>query len=81
MARLLHQVLKPLSEPHFTRQLMCMVRLLHQVVAMTCTHAALKRSEFLELAFKYDNLLMEEAAQILEIETFIPMLLQARGHW
>lgn len=25
---------------------------------------------------RYDNLLMEEAAQILEIETFIPMLLQ-----
>eukprot|EP00798_Chlamydomonas_sp_ICE-L_P018650 gene18650-25166_t len=46
-----------------------------KVVAMTCTHAALKRSEFVELAFKYDNLLMEEAAQILEIETFIPMLL------
>jgi hypothetical protein len=33
--------------------------------------------EFLELGFKYDNLLMEESAQILEIETFIPMLLQA----
>jgi len=28
------------------------------------------------LGFKYDNILMEEAAQILEIETFIPMLLQ-----
>jgi hypothetical protein len=43
---------------------------------MTCTHAALKRQEFINLAFQYDNLLMEEAAQILEIETFIPMLLQ-----
>lgn len=50
-----------------------------KIVAMTCTHAALKRREFLQLAFKYDNLLMEEAAQILEIETFIPMLLQVRG--
>ena len=47
-----------------------------KVVAMTCTHAALKRHEFLELGFKFDNLLMEESAQILEIETFIPMLLQ-----
>uniref|UniRef100_A0A1D2ABG5 Intron-binding protein aquarius n=2 Tax=Auxenochlorella protothecoides TaxID=3075 RepID=A0A1D2ABG5_AUXPR len=47
-----------------------------KIVAMTCTHAALKRREFLELGFKYDNLLMEESAQILEIETFIPMLLQ-----
>lgn len=47
-----------------------------KIVAMTCTHAALKRREFLDLAFSYDNLLMEEAGQILEIETFIPMLLQ-----
>jgi intron-binding protein aquarius len=29
-----------------------------------------------ELGFKYDNILMEESAQILEIETFIPLLLQ-----
>ena len=35
--------------------------------------------EFLDLGFKYDNLLMEESAQILEIETFIPMLLQVGG--
>lgn len=37
----------------------------------------------MELGFKYDNLLMEESAQILEIETFIPMLLQvgAAGGW
>ena len=47
-----------------------------KVVAMTCTHAALRRGEFLRLGFQYDNLLMEESAQILEIETFIPMLLQ-----
>ncbi len=49
-----------------------------QVVAMTCTHAALKRHEFLSLGFQYDNLLMEEAGQILEVETFIPMLLQVQ---
>lgn len=30
----------------------------------------------MELGFKYDNVLMEESAQILEIETFIPLLLQ-----
>ena len=47
-----------------------------KVVAMTCTHAALRRAEFLRLGFQYDNLIMEESAQILEIETFIPMLLQ-----
>lgn len=28
---------------------------------------------------QYDNILMEEAAQILEIETFIPLLLQVRN--
>jgi intron-binding protein aquarius len=47
-----------------------------KVVAMTCTHAALKRREFLELGFRYDTLVMEESAQILEIETLLPMLLQ-----
>eukprot|EP00026_Physarum_polycephalum_P000742 Phypoly_transcript_00743.p1 GENE.Phypoly_transcript_00743~~Phypoly_transcript_00743.p1 ORF type:complete len:1358 (+),score=249.61 Phypoly_transcript_00743:43-4116(+) len=47
-----------------------------KIIAMTCTHAALKRGDMVDLGFKYDNLLMEESAQILEIETFIPMLLQ-----
>jgi len=47
-----------------------------RIIAMTCTHAALKRHEFLEYGLKYDNLVMEESAQILEVETFIPMQLQ-----
>merc|ERR1719402_845002 len=47
-----------------------------KIIAMTCTHAALKRHELVEMGFKYDNILMEESAQILEIETFIPLLLQ-----
>lgn len=47
-----------------------------RIIAMTCTHAALKRKELVNMGFKYDNILMEEAAQILEIETFIPLLLQ-----
>ncbi|CAG8451805.1 2657_t:CDS:10 [Dentiscutata heterogama] len=47
-----------------------------KIIAMTCTHAALKRRELSLLAFKYDNVVMEEAAQILEVETFIPLLLQ-----
>jgi hypothetical protein len=47
-----------------------------KVVAMTCTHAALKRREFIKLGFEYDNIIVEEAAQILEVETFIPLLLQ-----
>ncbi|XP_063707017.1 RNA helicase aquarius [Culicoides brevitarsis] len=47
-----------------------------KIIAMTCTHAALKRKELVNMGFKYDNILMEESAQILEIETFIPLLLQ-----
>ena len=47
-----------------------------KIIAMTCTHAALKRQELVQLAFQYDNILMEEAATILEIETFLPLLLQ-----
>lgn len=47
-----------------------------KIIAMTCTHAALKRKELVNLGFTYDNILMEESAQILEIETFIPLLLQ-----
>ena len=35
-----------------------------------------QRSELLRLGFEYSNLIMEEAAQILEIETFLPMTLQ-----
>lgn len=47
-----------------------------KIVAMTCTHAALKRRDLVRLGFKYDTVIMEEAAQILEVETFIPLLLQ-----
>ncbi|KAG1077674.1 hypothetical protein G6F42_024688 [Rhizopus arrhizus] len=47
-----------------------------KIIAMTCTHAALKRRELVKLGFKYDNIVIEEAAQILEVETFIPLLLQ-----
>lgn len=47
-----------------------------RVVAMTCTHAALARTHLLKLGFEYDNLVVEEAGQMLEIESFIPLLLQ-----
>jgi len=43
---------------------------------MTCTHAALTRKKLVSLGFKYDNIIMEESAQILEVETFIPLVLQ-----
>eukprot|EP01083_Nonionella_stella_P249693 863101_1 len=43
------------------------------IVAMTVTHAAIKRDELIGNKLEYDTLIMEEAAQILDIETFIPM--------
>jgi intron-binding protein aquarius len=47
-----------------------------KIIAMTCTFAALKRHDLVAQGFEFDSLVMEESAQILEIETFIPMLLQ-----
>ena len=47
-----------------------------RIIAMTCTHAALKRKSMFEIGFDFDNVVMEEAGQILEVETFIPMCLQ-----
>ena len=47
-----------------------------RIIAMTSTHAAMRRQEFADLGFHYDNVVMEEAAQITEIETFIPFALQ-----
>ncbi|TQV92575.1 DEAD helicases superfamily protein (Aquarius) [Cordyceps javanica] len=47
-----------------------------RIVAMTTTHAAIRRGEVAALGFHYDNVVMEEAAQITEIETFIPLAMQ-----
>ncbi|MCJ1466739.1 hypothetical protein MMC07_005359 [Pseudocyphellaria aurata] len=47
-----------------------------RIIAMTSTHAAMRRQEISDLGFHYDNVIMEEAAQITEIETFIPLALQ-----
>jgi intron-binding protein aquarius len=47
-----------------------------KIVAMTCTHAAIARSHLVDLGFQYDNIVVEEAAQMMEVETFIPLLLQ-----
>jgi intron-binding protein aquarius len=53
-----------------------------RIVAMTTTHAAIRRGEIASLGFHYDNIVMEEAAQITEIESFIPLAMQrpAGGH-
>ncbi|KAI8155775.1 RNA helicase aquarius [Colletotrichum sp. SAR 10_70] len=47
-----------------------------RVIAMTSTHAAMRRAEIASLGFHYDNVVMEEAAQITEIENFIPLAMQ-----
>ncbi|PYH97459.1 DEAD helicase superfamily protein [Aspergillus ellipticus CBS 707.79] len=47
-----------------------------RIIAMTSTHAAMRRQEIANLGFHYDNVIMEEAAQITEIESFIPTALQ-----
>ena len=47
-----------------------------RVIAMTSTHAAMRRQEIANLGFHYDNVIMEEAAQITEVESFIPCALQ-----
>ncbi|THC95772.1 hypothetical protein EYZ11_004769 [Aspergillus tanneri] len=47
-----------------------------RIIAMTSTHAAMRRQEIADLGFHYDNVVMEEAAQITEIESFIPTSFQ-----
>lgn len=47
-----------------------------RIVAMTSTHAAIRRGDITQLGFHYDNVVMEEAAQITEIENFIPFAMQ-----
>lgn len=47
-----------------------------RIIAMTSTHAAIRRSEVANLGFHYDTLIMEEAAQITEVESFIPCAMQ-----
>ena len=47
-----------------------------RIIAMTSTHAAMRRQEIADTGFHYDNVVMEEAAQITEIENFIPFTLQ-----
>ncbi|KAJ1852722.1 hypothetical protein LPJ76_005271 [Coemansia sp. RSA 638] len=46
-----------------------------RIVAMTCTHAAMRFGEFQKLGVRFDTIVMEEAAQVLDIETFVPLVL------
>jgi intron-binding protein aquarius len=47
-----------------------------RIIAMTSTHAAMRRQEIAALGFHYDNVIMEESAQITEVEAYIPFVLQ-----
>jgi intron-binding protein aquarius len=47
-----------------------------RIIAMTATHAAMRRREIADLGFRYDNVVVEEAAQITEMESFIPLAMQ-----
>ncbi|RKP18539.1 P-loop containing nucleoside triphosphate hydrolase protein [Rozella allomycis CSF55] len=47
-----------------------------RIIAMTCTFASLKRQELIKYGFKYDSVIIEEAGQVSEIESFIPLVLQ-----
>ncbi|KAI9729699.1 MAG: hypothetical protein M1834_006650 [Cirrosporium novae-zelandiae] len=47
-----------------------------RIIAMTSTHAAIRRQEISKLGFHYDSVIMEEAAQVTEIESFVPWALQ-----
>ncbi|KAK9325607.1 P-loop containing nucleoside triphosphate hydrolase protein [Lipomyces orientalis] len=50
-----------------------------RIIALTSTHAAMRRREIVSLGFHYENVIIEEAAQLTEIESFIPLSLQING--
>ncbi|KAG1474953.1 hypothetical protein G6F56_000019 [Rhizopus delemar] len=47
-----------------------------KVIGMSSIHAGLKRPELIKHKFNYDNIIMLEADQMLEIDTFISLQLQ-----
>ncbi len=50
-----------------------------RIVAMTTTHAAMRRTQLAELGFAFDSVVMEEAGQVLEIDTFVSLMMQQRA--
>eukprot|EP01080_Neovahlkampfia_damariscottae_P006060 gene6060-10061_t len=51
-----------------------------KIIGMTSTYSALKRNYFFNNHFEFDNLIIEESSQILEIESFISMILQLNSN-
>ena len=48
-----------------------------RIVVMTSHYAAIHRRDLVRLGFKFSSVIVEEASQMLEIETFIPLVLQS----
>ncbi|KAL4102292.1 hypothetical protein PRIC1_006037 [Phytophthora ramorum] len=46
-----------------------------RIVAMTCTHAALNHQKFTDLGLTFGSFIMEEAAQVSELDSLVPLLL------
>ncbi|ETI51788.1 hypothetical protein L914_04754 [Phytophthora nicotianae] len=46
-----------------------------RIVAMTCTHAALNHRRLTDLGLTFGSLIMEEAAQVSELDSLVPLLL------
>ncbi|KAF4127688.1 AAA domain [Phytophthora infestans] len=46
-----------------------------RIVAMTCTHAALNHRRITDLGLTFGSLIMEEAAQVSELDSLVPLLL------
>ena len=49
-----------------------------RVIGMTSAEAASLRSYLLEKDFHYDSLLVVDASEMTELETFLPLVLQVR---
>merc|ERR1711862_309169 len=51
-----------------------------RIIAMMCTYTSIIRNHLLNINFRYDTIVMEEACQILEIETFLTFCLHNNNH-
>ena len=47
-----------------------------KIIAMTSTYAGINKKNLLDIDFSYSNIIIEEAGELLDIETFIPLTLQ-----
>jgi intron-binding protein aquarius len=50
-----------------------------RIIACTVTHASIHRRRLVALGFGYDSVVMEEAGQVAEVESLVPLTAQAPG--